>query len=681
VVSARRFVLSMCLGFLACTPLFAGSSPEWSQPTAEQLKMTADPQAPNAAAVYLYYEDIVDDKLHFHKVYAEVKILTDKGKEDFSDIEIPYERGEVVPVGETANDMSVNDVRGRTIEPDGTVVPFTGKPYQKELLKTGEVNVLAKVFSLPDIQVGSILEYQYTVNYEADYVMPPQWMIQGQYYIHQAHFHFVPTDSSETLTTTDAEGHENTVHQLLYYQWLPHEAKVRAGLDGFDLVVADVPALKNEPYTPPIDSFSYRVLFYYSPYDSGEAYWKAEGKYWSKDVNRFADPSGRIRDAVAQIVAPSDNDEQKLEKIYAAVMMVDNTDFTREHTQQENKAEGERVKTAADIWANKRGDSNEITRLFIAMARAAGLKAYAMAVTERNQSILNQGYLNWEQLSDEIAIVNVNGKEQYFDPGERYCEYGKLDWVHQQMMGMRQTDSGTEFAQVPGATYQDNGILRTADLTMAANGAVQGQVRITMNGVQALRWRQFALAHDEEATKTAFEKEIQAGVPAGVLVKTSHFLGLTDNTSSLMAVLNVSGSMGTVTGKRVFIPASFFEASATPLFAAQQRENPLDMHYPYLARDEVNLTLAPGLTVVSVPANAKVPYPQMAAYQAAYGGKGAAYSQVRLLALGNTIYNVTDYPQLRDFFQKVGAQDQQQVVLDRVAVAAAATPAAGPGAK
>lgn len=650
-------------------------------PTPEQLKMTADPQAPNAAAVYLYYENIVDDNLHFHKIYAEVKILTEKGKEEFSDIEIPYERGEVVPAGDTANEMSVNQVRGRTIEPDGTVVPFTGKPYQKELLKTGDMKVMAKVFSLPDVRVGSILEYQYSISYDENWVMPPQWMVQGQWYIHEAHFHFVPTSTTRTITSTDAGGHENTVHQLLYYQWLPHGAKVRTGLDGFDLVVEDVPALQDEPYTPPIDSFSYRVLFYYSPYDSGDAYWKAEGKYWSKDVNRFADPSGRIRDAVAQIVAPGDNDEQKLEKIYAAVMTVENTDFTREHTEQENKAEGEKVKTAADIWANKRGDSNEITRLFIAMARAAGLKAYAMAVTERDQNILNQGYLYWGQLSDEIAIVNVNGKEQYFDPGERYCEYGKLDWVHQLMMGVRQTDDGTQISEAPGATYRDNGILRTADLTLGANGAVQGQIRITMNGVAALRWRQYALSHDEEATKRAFEKEVQAGVPAGVLVKTSHFLGLSDYTSNLMAVLNVSGSMGTVTGKRVFIPASFFEASAAPLFAAQQRENPLDMHYPYLSRDEVNLTLAPGLTVDSVPANAKVPYPQMAAYQVAYGGKGATYSQMRILALGNTIYNVTDYPQLRDFFQKVGAQDQQQVVLDRVAVAAAATPAAGPGTK
>jgi hypothetical protein len=643
--------------------------------------MTSDPAAPNAPAVYLYYEDIVDDKLHFHKVYAEVKILTEKGKEEFSEIQIPYERGEAGPEEGDANNESVNQVRGRTIEPDGTVVPFTGKPYQKELLKAGDLKVMEKVFSLPDVRVGSIIEYQYTVDYEADWFWPPTWKVQKSLYVHQAHFHYVPTDSTNPIESTDALGHTNEASHLLDYQALPGSAKVQQGLDGFDLVVNNVPALPDEQYSPPLGSFAYQVIFYYSPYDSSQEFWKAEGKYWSKDVNRFADPSDGIKAAVAQITSPGDTDEQKLQKIYAAVMTVENTDFTRAHSQEENRAEGQKVKTAADIWANKRGDSNEITLLFIAMARAAGLKAYAMAVTERDQKFLNQGDLEWDQLSDEIAIVNVNGKEQYFDPGERYCEYGKLDWVHTQMMGVRQTDSGTEIAQVPSAGYPENQIIRTGSLTLAANGALQGQIRIIMTGVEALRWRQYALSHDEEATKNAFQKEIQKRMAAGVQVKMNHFLGLTDYTSNLLAILDVSGSLGTATGKRVFVPASFFEAGETPLFSSQQRENPVDLHYPFLTRDQITLTLAPGLTVANVPTNAQIPYPQMATYQAAYGGKGNVYTEQQLLAVANTIYETSEYPQLRDFFQKVGAQNQQQVVLERVAVAAVTTPASGSGAK
>ncbi len=79
----------------------------------------------------------------------------------------------------------------------------------------------------------------------------------------------------------------------------------------------------------------------------------------------------------------------------------------------------------------------------------------------------------------------------------------------------------------------------------------------------------------------------------------------------------------------------------------------------------VKVTVAPGLKVASVPQNAQIPYPQNAQYVAKYAQSGSAFQQARLLAVGNTIFRKEQYPQLRDFFQKTSAQDQQQVVLER----------------
>jgi len=35
--------------------------------------MTSDPAAPDAPAVYLFHEETVDDNVHFHRVYAQIK--------------------------------------------------------------------------------------------------------------------------------------------------------------------------------------------------------------------------------------------------------------------------------------------------------------------------------------------------------------------------------------------------------------------------------------------------------------------------------------------------------------------------------------------------------------------------------------------------------------------------------
>ncbi len=665
VVLVRRLLL-LCL-FLA--PCAAFGFPEWQQPTPDELKMASDPAAPDAPAVYLFREETVNDDLHEHSMYARIKILTEKGKEMFSDIEIPYE-------GRT---FSVTDVSGRTIHPDGTVIPFTGKPMEKLVVKTAKFKVMEKVFSMPDVHVGSIIEYRWELRYDDNYFTPPQWYIQQPVFVHKAHYHFNPTKTGRTIVSTDAWGHEEPVAGLVYTSSLPKGAALRSGLDGFDLTVENIEPLPDEDYMPPFRSFSYRVIFYYSPWRTGDEFWRTEGKYWSKDVDRFAEPSTKMHEAVQQIVAPGDNDQQKLEKIYAAVMKLENTSFTRQHSAAENKAEGLKVKTADDIWEQKRGTDDEITRLFIALCKAAGFKAYAMIVVDRNENVLQPSYLDWSQLNDELAIVSVGGKELFFDPGQRYCEFGKLHWKHTWVSGLRQTDKGTQIANTPGLNYTDTRTDRYAQLTLDPAGKVSGFIRITMTGTEALRWRQAALRGDETEVKKDYEDELQPTLPSGVQVKTNHFVGLTDPASPLMVQLDVSGSLGTATGKRIFLPAVFFEAEARRLFTSSERKNPVDLHYPYTISDQVILDLPPGMSVESVPQASNISFAPFGDYAAKYVSKGPVYGYGRILRLATPFYKAEEYPQLRGFFQKTGAEDQSQVVLKMDAAASMQPAVSGKG--
>lgn len=661
-----RIFLLVCLMLVSYVPAFAAS---WTEPTPEELKMTSDPAAPDAPAVYLFREETADDKRHQHTLYARVKILNEKGKQEFSEIAIPYSEIET-PYEAGTSEQNVIEVQGRTVEPDGTVVPFTGQPYNKEVVQVGGEKIMEKVFSLPDIRLGSIIEYRYVLTYGTYSLRPPDWSIQQPIFVHRAHYQFYPSDTISTIMTTDSLGHTSNAHHLVYFAMLPPGSKLNKGVGGFDLETENVPPLPDEQFTAPLSSISYRLVFYYTSFSNQQEFWKQEGKYWSKDVDRFADPSEKIKAAVAQIVAPGDSDEQKLHKIYAAVMTVENTDFTRQHSAAENRAEGQELKTAADIWEQKRGSGTDINRLFLAMVRASGMKAYAMAVTARNRALLNQGYLYWGQLTDEISIVSLAGKDLYFDPGERYCEYGKLNWIHTQMTGIRQIDGGTKVAVAPAGDYRDNIILRNATVTIGPDDTLQGHIQITMIGVEALKWRQQALRTDEEATTKAFEKNVQSMVPDGVHVKMNHFLALNDAKSSLIALLDVTGTLGMVAGKRAIIPATFFESETKPLFAPEKRENPIDLRYPSEVQDTVQVTLAPGLRAESLPKDITTVSPLGAEYKSVNTGTATSFKQVRLLAIANTIFTTKEYPQLRDFFQSANADDHQQAVLEKTRTAA-----------
>jgi hypothetical protein len=235
---------------------------------------------------------------------------------------------------------------------------------------------------------------------------------------------------------------------------------------------------------------------------------------------------------------------------------------------------------------------------------------------------------------------------------------------------VRQVDGGTTIAESGGLGYKDNQTLRIAELKLDSDGKLQGIIRMNLSGSEALRWRQNILRTDEEQAKKDFEEELQKEMPAGVVVKTNHFVGVTDYANPLMVMLDVSGNVGTATGKRVFLPGTFFEANAKPLLVHEKRENPVDLHFPYMVTDTVTLTLPASFAVESVPKDAEVPLPNFADFVAKYKGTDTVYAYSRLMAVANILYTPKEYPQIKDFFAKANAQDQQQAVL-RMALAGA----------
>ena len=75
------------------------------------------------------------------------------------------------------------------------------------------------------------------------------------------------------------------------------------------------------------------------------------------------------------MVAASDTPEHKLHKIYAAIMELENTDYTHEHSAAEEKSQDlKEVQNTDDVLSRKRGSSDQLTELFVAMARTAGMK-------------------------------------------------------------------------------------------------------------------------------------------------------------------------------------------------------------------------------------------------------------------------------------------------------------------
>ena len=639
--------------------------------------MTSDPKAPGADAVYLDINESTDDVKHTINKYARIKVLSEKGK-DLARVEISYWRNKDAGL----NTDEIKDVKGRTIHHDGTIVPLNLKPEDLLVAKAGEQQVDKVVFTLPSVEVGSILEYSYVLHYLPGEVAPPRWEVQRKYFVHKAHYEYFPGPGGW-------DSHTRLFNKTIVFRDLPPGVTVNDltgktfASFGYGLDVNDVAPIPDEEWMPPINSLRYRVNFFYSPTLDATEFWKQEMQFWAKDVDKFTERSKTIQEAVAGLVAPTDSDLDKAKKLYDAVQALDNTDFSREKSKSERKKLKLReVKHGQDTWAEKSGSGDDIAMLYLDLLHEAGLGSYALRVVDRGENIFDPGNIDLDQFDATLVYLSTGDKQVLLDPGEKMCPFGTVSWHHSNAGGMGQSPQGVSLFATPEQDYKNNVTSRTGDLFLDAQGGVTGTLNIVMTGQAALYWRQQALQNDDAEVKKEFDEKLAKIVPDGVEAHIDHFLGMSDPYANLMAVVNVKGSLGTATGKRLLVPGFFFgtggevdpelQTRHVPFVNEEKRIEPVDMHYGDRADDKITFHLPEGMAVEGAPQENKVSWPGHALFAAKAAAGPGQITMSDTLARAFSMLKPEEYQDLRGFYQKVAAADQQQIVLTKA-------PAAGKG--
>ncbi len=434
------FLLTIVTIAFAC-PLQGAE--DWQPVTPEELKMTSEPAAPGAPAIYLYRQVDRDDQGSQEYDYKRIKILTEEGRK-YADIELEYVKDR----------ENIKGIQARTIRPDGSIVNFDAKIYDKTIIKGRGVKYLAKTFTLPDVNVGSIIEYRYTVDLNNNYVFDSHWILSQDLFTKRAKF---------SLKYSNA--------MILQWSWpmgLPPgtPAPIRQG-NVIRLETQNVQAFQSEDYMPPENQLKMRIDFVYTQGSTTdpEKFWQSEGKLLYGLIEEFAGKRKAMEAAVSQIISPNDLPDQKLQKIYSRVQQIRNLSFESEKTNQEQKRENLKdVGNVEDVWKRGYGGGNEINWLFLALARAAGFEAYPVLASGRNEYIFDPKMMNARQLNSTLVLVKLNGMDFYADPGTALAPYGLLPWPETQVMGLRVDKNGASWVRTTLPAASDSRIERSARL-------------------------------------------------------------------------------------------------------------------------------------------------------------------------------------------------------------------------
>ncbi len=641
----------LCLLLVAAAyvvPLKAGG---FQPVNPDELKMTSEPQAPGAPAIILYRQVDRDDRgLTAHEDdYVRIKILKEEGRK-YADVEIPFFK-------ESGN--NIVNIHARTIRPDGTIANFEGKAFDKSIVKARGVKYMAKTFTLPDVQVGGVIEYYYTLDLPEYFIFDSHWILSEELFTKHAEFSLKPYTSDYS-----------NWHLRWTWQLLP--AGSEPPKEGPDHIIrmeaSNIPSFQTEDFMPPENELKSRVDFTYTEdFNAKDAkeFWTNRGKKLNGYVEGFVGKRKAMEQAVAQIVSPNDVPEAKLEKVYARVQQLRNTTYEVEKTEQERKREKEKEDSnVEDVWKRGYGSGYDLTWLFLGLVRASGFEANGVMVSDRLNYFFNPATMDAHKLDTNVVMVKLNGKDVFYDPGAALTPYGLLPWSETGVAGLRLDKDGGAWIRTMLPDSSASRIVRSADLTLSETGDLEGKLTITFTGLEAMQRRRDEMHEDEADRKKFLEDEAKEHIPAASEVELVNKPDWSSSTPPLIAEfrLKIPGWVSGA-GRRALLPVGIFSAAEKRVFEHTERVHPIYFDFPSGKEDDVSISLPAGWEVSSLPPPQNQGTPHVVLYSLKAENDKGKLLLTRKLNVDILLLDKKYYGALRDFFQVVRTGDEEQVVL------------------
>ena len=168
---------------------------------------------------------------------------------------------------------------------------------------------------------------------------------------------------------------------------------------------------------------------------------------------------------------------------------------------------------------------------------------------------------------------------------------------------------------------------------------------------------------DAAERKKFLEDEVKESIPVACEVELTNQPDWKNSTPPLVAEysLKVPGWVSAA-GRRILFPVGLFGAPEKHLFDHADRVHPIYFEFPFERADEINVELPLGWQITTVPAPQKIGGQTIAYATKADNDKGTLHLN-RTLNVDMLLLEQKYYAALRNFFQVVRTDDEQQVIL------------------
>lgn len=505
-----------------------------------------------------------------------VKIINERGKEEFSEAHIEYD----------STYEKVELEYARTIRPDGTFVDV-GSRHIRDVSKYLNFplysNARIYIISFPEVTEGAVLEYKIKINRSQlvngkDFVTP--YFVQSLEPVIKASFEVtIPQERKVALRILNEEYNDMNAglkpsiisgsgHSV--YSW------------NFEKIPQIIPEA-NMPSTVEVDPIILISSFgsWQDIYDwwwplardkiRSDKFIQAKVKELTRGLTQPVDLARAIYNFCAQKIR------------YVAV---------------EYGQAGYEPHQAGDIFKNKYGDCKDQAILLITMLKEAGLSAYPVLIGTKDHFNLYQDFPAI-LFNHCIAAVSLGGQLVFLDPTAETCSFGDLPVGDQGRRVLVIKDTGYEIKEIEPFPAEHNLVRHSLKIKVNPDESVSAQKEVLTKGAYQQYQRHWILYTQPELVAEELKERIQ-DISIG-----SRLLGYrAENAEDLNSPVTLAYSFEgpeyfTSAGNLRVLPQ--LSSLDNSLVAKDKRRYPLELNMLDSKEQDYELSLPPGFKVKYLP--------------------------------------------------------------------------------
>ncbi len=647
------FLLS-CLWAMSCISVNAQEySHELGKINSTDRNFTVYEKDKDAEAVVMfdigrtYYERVQDlGFLVRMKRTVRIKILKESGLERANIVLDYYDDGDYLE--------KIIDIKATTYNIDNGMLSKSDLDANTIIDETINKYYKSKKFAMPNVKVGSIIEYTYTLTSNSGTNIP-DWEFQcdiptmySKYSVAMIPFYEFAFLFQGARSFSSSRNYKGSYDRNI------GSGTFRDLINEY--VMVDVPAFTNEEFITSKNDYIVKMDFQLSKINhlNGAVEriltdWDeiSENKLKHVDFGKYIKKSNK---SFAKLVDISEYTSLSEKERFNKVM-----DFVKTNYKWNGYIGQNAAQSVSDLIDTKEGLSSDINLFIVGAMQAVGLKADPVLISTRDHGKVFKEYAFLHYFNYTVAAVQVDGKTVLADGTDPLCLNNRIPIQCINDVGFLINEDQNKWISTKcrkASVTETNLNIEFSENTLKAHCAIKA------NEYDGLYYEHYWANNKDNVIDEMENSEFS------IEKNSIEFSSLTDSTKKFVVNYDASSTVKNINGKMYINP--FLNTSLTEdVLVEKERTYPVDMIYPQIRSYFVRMEIPEGYELEFIPKNQKVDNSLVEMNYTVENNDGALKISFSYF-LKKGIYPPEDYKKLRYYYQQIIKKSNEKIVLKKV---------------